>query len=61
MVHITKRERQTQVIPATTTIVMPMQELLQRLRISGIDLPEGGMYELKFDPNTEKLTIIHTE
>lgn len=58
--QVERTEAKTQVTPASIKIVLTFQELIGMIRKEVPDLPEGGLFEVKVNPDTERVTIFHT-
>lgn len=46
-------------IPGGTKFMLSYGELMDALRKGHPEIPQGGLFELKFDEGTQRLTIIH--
>lgn len=60
MAQVEKKEAFTKVIPGMMKVTLSFQELIIAIRSLVPDLPEGGDIEIRVNPDTQKVTIIHT-
>lgn len=47
-------------VPAAIVVTLTFSELIAMVRKEVPELPEGGLFEVRVNPDTEKVTIIHT-
>lgn len=60
MPQVEKKPAVVNTIPAATIVTLTFSELIGIIRKEVPDLPEGGLFEVKVNPDTERVTITHT-
>lgn len=60
MPQVEKKPAVVNTTPASTKVTFTFSELLAMIRKEVPELPEGGLFEIKVNPDLERVTITHT-
>lgn len=60
MPQVEKKPAVVNTIPASTIITLTFSELIDMIRKEVDELPKGGLFEVRVNPDTERVIITHT-